>query len=105
MLWELLLWLRLLNLRLLWSLLELRLRRHLRLWFIVVAGFLLFRILDIIKIPPARQIDQNEAWAVVLWIREMQKTEPVAPPPAAPASTTASAPPAPQAAPPAGGKS
>jgi len=53
----------------------------------------------------ARQIDQHEAWAVVLWIREMQKGEPVAPPPAAPAATTASAPPAPQAAPPAGGKS
>ena len=53
----------------------------------------------------ARQIDQNEAWAVVLWIREMQKGEPVAPPPAAPASTTASGPTAPQAAPPAGGKS
>ena len=53
----------------------------------------------------ARQIDPNEAWAVVLWIREMQKGEPVAPPPAAPAATTASAPPAPQAAPPAGGKS
>ncbi len=65
----------------------------------------------------ARQVDQKEAWAVVLWIREMQKVEPVAPPPAAPATTaatTASAPaapvaapaaPAPQAAPAAGGKS
>ncbi len=58
----------------------------------------------------ARQIDQNEAWSVVLWIREMQKTEAVAPPPAAPASAAASAasvPPAaaPQAAPPSGGKS
>jgi hypothetical protein len=53
----------------------------------------------------ARQIDPREAWAVVLWIREMQKGEPVAPPPAAPAASTASAPPAPQAAPPAGGKS
>jgi len=66
----------------------------------------------------ARQVDQHEAWAVVLWIREMQKTEPVAPPPAAPATpaaTTASAAPAPaaapeaapapQAAPAAGGKS
>lgn len=51
----------------------------------------------------ARQIDPREAWAVVLWIREMQKSEPVAPPPAA--ASTASAPPAPQAAPPAGGKS
>ena len=53
----------------------------------------------------ARQIDQNEAWAAVLWIREMQKGEPVAPPPAAPAASTASVPPATQAAPPAGGKS
>ena len=63
----------------------------------------------------ARQVDPKEAWAVVLWIREMQKGEPVAPPPAAPATpaaTTASAAPAaapavpaPQAAPAAGGKS
>jgi len=56
----------------------------------------------------ARQIDQNEAWAAVLWIREMQKGEPVAPPPAASAvtpATTASAPAAPQAAPQTGGKS
>ncbi len=57
----------------------------------------------------ARQVDQNDAWAVVLWIREMQKVEPVAPPPAAPAATTAPAAPAPatapQAAPAAGGKS
>ena len=62
----------------------------------------------------ARQVDQKEAWAVVLWIREMQKGEPVAPPPAAPAATTATtapapaapvAAPAPQAAPAAGGKS
>ncbi|MBK9089916.1 MAG: cytochrome c [Holophagales bacterium] len=58
----------------------------------------------------SRQVDQKDAWSVVLWIREMQKTEPVAPPPAAPAATTAqaAAPPAP--APPAapaktGGKS
>lgn len=38
------------------------------LWFIVVAGFLLFRILDIIKIPPARQIDLliHDAWGVLL---------------------------------------
>ena len=53
---------------------------------------------------------QNEAWAAVLWIREMQKGEPVAPPPATPAAAAASAasvPPAvaPQAAPPSGGKS
>lgn len=58
----------------------------------------------------ARQIDPREAWAVVLWIREMQKGEPVAPPPAAPAAAAASAasvPPAaaPQAVPAAGGKS
>jgi mono/diheme cytochrome c family protein len=59
----------------------------------------------------ARQVDQKEAWAVVLWIREMQKAEPVAPPPAAPAATTATTAPAtapaaaPQAAPAAGGKS
>jgi hypothetical protein len=58
----------------------------------------------------ARQVDQHDAWSVVLWIREMQKTEPVAPPPPAPAATTASAAapaaaPAPQAAPAAGGKS
>ena len=38
------------------------------LWIIVLAGFLLFRILDIIKIPPARQIDRNwhGAWGVLL---------------------------------------
>ena len=38
------------------------------LWFIVVAGFFLFRILDIIKIPPARQIDLliHDAWGVLL---------------------------------------
>ena len=58
----------------------------------------------------ARQVDQHDAWSVVLWIREMQKAEPVAPPPAAPAATTAqsaapAAAPAPQAAPAAGGKS
>lgn len=58
----------------------------------------------------ARQVDANDAWAVILYIREMQKVEPVAPPPAsavapsAPASATA---PAGQAAAPAaaGGKS
>lgn len=27
----------------------------------------------------ARQVDQNDAWSVVLWIREMEKSEPVAP--------------------------
>ena len=38
------------------------------LWVIVSAGFLLFRILDIIKIPPARQIDRNwhGAWGILL---------------------------------------
>lgn len=57
----------------------------------------------------ARQVDPRDSWAVVLWIREMQKGEAVAPPPDAPATTTASAAPeaapAPQAAPAAGGKS
>lgn len=54
----------------------------------------------------ARQVDQKDAWSVVLYIREMQKTEAVAPPPAAPAAqaAVAPAPPAPQAAPAAGGK-
>jgi len=38
------------------------------LWFIVVAGFLLFRIFDIIKIPPARQIDRtmHTGWGILL---------------------------------------
>ena len=47
----------------------------------------------------ARQIDPDEAWAVIHYIREMQKTEPVAPPPPvaapagqAPAVSPASAP-------------
>lgn len=56
----------------------------------------------------SRQVDQKDAWSVVLWIREMQKAEPVAPPPAAPATAQSAAPaaaPAPQAAPAAGGKS
>jgi len=60
----------------------------------------------------SRQVDQNDAWSVVLWIREMQKTEPVAPPvivaPAAQAAAAPAAPApasAPQAAPAAGGKS
>lgn len=37
-------------------------------WVIALTGFLLFRILDIIKIPPARQIDRNwhGAWGVLL---------------------------------------
>jgi mono/diheme cytochrome c family protein len=37
----------------------------------------------------ARQIDANDAWSVVLYIREMQKTEPVAPPPPVPAAPAA----------------
>ena len=60
----------------------------------------------------SRQVDQADAWSVVHYIREMQKTEPVAPPPAAPAAQTAAVPAAapeaaaPLAAPvPAGGKS
>ncbi len=32
----------------------------------------------------ARQVDANDAWSVIHYIREMQKTEPVAPPPAIP---------------------
>ena len=38
------------------------------LWVVVSAGFLLFRILDIIKIPPARQIDRDwhGAWGILL---------------------------------------
>ena len=31
----------------------------------------------------ARQVDAHDAWSVIHYIREMQKTEPVAPPPAA----------------------
>ena len=60
----------------------------------------------------SRQVDQYDSWSVVLWIREMQKTEPVAPPVVvAPAGQAAAAPAAPapasapQAAPAAGGKS
>lgn len=38
------------------------------LWFVATAGFFLFRILDIIKIPPARQIDRemHGAWGILL---------------------------------------
>ncbi len=38
------------------------------LWFVATAGFLLFRILDIIKIAPARQIDRemHGAWGILL---------------------------------------
>ncbi|MBN2000204.1 phosphatidylglycerophosphatase A [candidate division KSB1 bacterium] len=37
-------------------------------WQIALWGFLLFRILDIIKIPPARQIDRHmkNSWGIVL---------------------------------------
>ena len=37
-------------------------------WKLVAFGFLLFRILDIIKVPPARQIDQkvHNAWGILL---------------------------------------
>ena len=40
----------------------------------------------------ARQVDQRDAWSVILYIREMQKGEPVAPPPAsaAPSPTSSS---------------
>ena len=38
------------------------------LWQVALVGFLLFRIFDIIKIPPARQIDRNMhgSWGIVL---------------------------------------
>ena len=39
----------------------------------------------------SRQVDQKDAWSVVLYIRQMQGVEPVAPPAAAPAATTAQA--------------
>lgn len=41
---------------------------HGKLWQIVLWGFLFFRILDIIKVPPARQIDRNMsgAWGILL---------------------------------------
>ncbi|MFN7988449.1 MAG: cytochrome c [Thermoanaerobaculia bacterium] len=52
----------------------------------------------------ARQVDQKDAWSVVLWIREMQKSEPVAPPPAAPAAQAAAAPQVPAAQAATGGK-
>ncbi len=43
----------------------------------------------------ARQVDARDSWAVILYIREMQKVEPVAPAPAAAASTAQAATPAP----------
>jgi hypothetical protein len=33
----------------------------------------------------ARQVDANDVWSVILYIRQMQKVEPVAPPPPTPA--------------------
>lgn len=39
----------------------------------------------------SRQVDQKDAWSVVLYIRELQKTEPVAPPAAVPAAPEAQA--------------
>ena len=38
------------------------------LWQVALYGFLLFRVFDIIKIPPARQIDRNMhgSWGIVL---------------------------------------
>jgi phosphatidylglycerophosphatase A len=38
------------------------------LWKIIVWGFILFRVFDIIKIPPARQIDRNfhGPWGILL---------------------------------------
>ena len=45
----------------------------------------------------ARQVDANDAWAVILYIREMQKTEPVAPAAAAAAATPTAVAPAGQA--------
>ncbi len=38
------------------------------LWFVAAAGFLLFRFLDIVKIPPARQIDRqmHGGWGILL---------------------------------------
>jgi mono/diheme cytochrome c family protein len=37
----------------------------------------------------ARQVDARDAWSVIYYIRELQKTEPVAPPPAAAAPSAA----------------
>lgn len=38
------------------------------LWLLALVGFFLFRVFDIVKIPPARQIDRNMqgAWAILL---------------------------------------
>ena len=42
--------------------------RGAHLWETTVVGFLLFRVLDIIKLPPARQIDRDlhGPWGIVL---------------------------------------
>ena len=59
----------------------------------------------------ARQVDSRDAWSAILYIRQMQTVEPVAPPPAAPPGTAPAAQPAAQPAAPAppaavpGGKS
>ncbi|MBI5440880.1 MAG: cytochrome c [Deltaproteobacteria bacterium] len=58
----------------------------------------------------SRQVDQKDAWSVVLYIRQLQSVEPVAPPAVAPAAapaaaTPAQAAPAPAAAAVSGGKS
>jgi mono/diheme cytochrome c family protein len=37
----------------------------------------------------ARQVDARDAWSVILYIREIQKTEPIAPPPASAAPPSA----------------
>ena len=47
----------------------------------------------------ARQVDANDIWSVILYIREMQKVEPVAPPPPAAAAPATPATPAGAAAP------
>lgn len=38
------------------------------LWQVALYGFVLFRVLDIIKVPPARQIDRNlhGSWGIIL---------------------------------------
>ena len=42
--------------------------RYGKLWQVVFWGYILFRVFDIIKIPPARQIDRNmhNAWGILL---------------------------------------
>lgn len=39
-----------------------------RLWQVALWGFILFRVLDIVKVPPARQIDRSMqgAWGILL---------------------------------------